>query len=157
MAKPVKVETQLIFPLPADGYVPHDGPMRLVDQVLNFDRTKRQGQVSATLRADAAYFRNGYFQAHWLIELMAQGAAALCQLLLATPDGEPAYGYLIAIRSYSCAEDCDLQPGQTLIADCSFEVEMTSIGHCHCIIQTTEGLLCGKAELTFLSEETAPS
>ena len=142
----------LQLPLPAAPFLPHSGPLLLIDQVVALDHEQRSGQVRTTLRAHAPYFVKGYFQVHWLVELMAQAVAALCQLLLLNPGGEPVNGYLIAIRSFNSTPALNLKVGEILIIDCRFEVEMTSIGHCQCMIHTAEGLSCGTAELTFLRE-----
>lgn len=141
----------------AGAYIPHQGRMRLIDSITSLDPTERAGTVSSCLREDAPYFQGKEFQQHWLIEIMAQAAAAISQILKSKPqDGVPR-GYLIAIKEFKIVAEAPLAAGSTLSSRIRFDVDLSPIGHCESSIFTSDGRLLAQSEMTFLSDETGLS
>ncbi len=132
--------------------------MRLVDQIISCDVQAKAGEVSTRLRSEAPYFRKQQFEAHWLLEIIAQAAAAISRVVgLATgapPTEKPPLGFLIAIRSFYIEEAAvQLSEGEELLSKIRFEFDMETIGYCSGEIYAGDGLLLARSEMTFLSAE----
>ena len=97
-----------------EGLIPHRGPARLVQTILEDPRPEVLVCVGR-IPADSAFVVDGRAPAVVLLELAAQ-AAAVQQALAAPPGGAPARpGYLVAIRAAALSAD-DVAAGVPLTA-----------------------------------------
>ncbi|MCX6129647.1 MAG: hypothetical protein NTX25_11355, partial [Proteobacteria bacterium] len=112
--------------LDACSLIPHRGDMALVDKVLAYDSKSRRGLVQAKLqKSNRPYWAaDGQFAQHWLIEIMAQGAAAISQALRVESKKQPDAGFLLSIRNWHLIKETHLQDGDIILIDVDFEVDM---------------------------------
>ncbi len=136
----------------ATGFIPHRGPMQLIDSLSFLDSERMAGQVRLRLKADAPYFLDQEFQNHWLIEICAQASAAVSQARRGGLDTPVVMGYLVSIRQFQMAADIDLKIGDDLLIDVVFEVEMDPVGQSRCTVMAG-GQSIADGELTFLSAD----
>lgn len=89
-------------PTPVDALLPHRGPLRLVDTLLDFDAERVS--VGLTVR-DAAPFGDGAggVPAYLGLEYMAQAICVFSGLQLRTTGESPKIGLLIGTRRYHAA------------------------------------------------------
>ena len=98
----------------AEGLIPHRGPARLVQAILE-DPRPDVCVCGGRIPAESAFVASGRAPAVVLPELAAQ-AAAVQQAMAAPAGGTPAKpGYLVAIRAASLSAD-DVAAGVPLIA-----------------------------------------
>ena len=96
-----------------DGLIPHRGPARLVQTILEDPRPDVL-VCGGRIPSDSAFAAGGRVPAVVVLELAAQAAAV--QQALAAPAGDAARpGYLVAIRAASLRAD-DVAAGDRLIA-----------------------------------------
>jgi predicted hotdog family 3-hydroxylacyl-ACP dehydratase len=96
-----------------DGLIPHRGPARLVQTILEDPRPDVL-VCGGRIPADSAFAAGGRVPAVVVLELAAQAAAV--QQALAAPAGDAARpGYLVAIRAASLSAD-EVAAGVRLIA-----------------------------------------
>ncbi len=83
--------------------LPHGPPMRLLDEVLEYDGTSVT--VAATIRADHPFFDAGAsgIPCHVGIELMAQACGTFAGLRAAGTGHPPALGFLLGTRHFQAA------------------------------------------------------
>jgi len=137
-----------------DRFIPHQGRMKLVDSLISFQREEKSGDVRVQLMANGPYFVGQEFQNHWLIEIMAQAGAVISQVLrMGDKDGEPPFGFLIAIRNFTWLDMRPLPPGTVLRVRAHFVVDLDPVGNCVSQVYVDDDVLIAESEMTFLSQE----
>lgn len=127
--------------------------MMLIDQIIELEPEQIFGRASCSLAAEGPYFKRAIFQTHWLLELMAQAAAAICQILVLDAGTEARRGYLISIRNFEGdPRSYRLQPGTKLLLEARFEIGFDEIAQCECAARGPEGQFYGRAQMTFYRE-----
>jgi len=102
------------LPLDAEGLLPHRLPMRLVDRLLAIDG--KNGTVETLVAADCPLVDSGgTLEPIALIELIAQGYAALKGYLDRLEDKPVRQGFLVGIKKLACLES--VQVGDLLKID----------------------------------------
>ena len=136
-----------------EALVPHRGRMLLVDEVLSFDAILRAAVVKTCLRKEKAYYKPGKpFPKHWYLEIMAQSAGALSQLLAPVKAGSsPLPGFLISARNFECKEVAAPDWGECVFAHCKFESVLENIGQCVLQLFNEKEILLAAADVTFVS------
>lgn len=87
----------LTLPMPAEGFIPHRPPMRLVENLLSCD--DGAGEVEALLAADSILVASdGTLDAVALVELLAQGYAVIKGYDDRRQGKEISEGYLVGVR-----------------------------------------------------------
>ncbi len=113
-----------------------------------------QAVVVSKVRSDAPYFDDdpAHFAEHWLLEMMAQSAAALSGLLHHS-DGNPVpFGFLISVRDFTLHQAPPPRVGDTLYFYPHFEVSMRPVGHCAIKACDEQGRLLATGAMTFISQ-----
>lgn len=133
----------LTLPLAAEELVPHRLPMRLVDRVLVIDG--QNGTVEALIRADCPLVNDaGRLEPVALIELLAQGYAALKGYLDRRDGKAVRQGFLVGVKKMSAHHP--IQAGELLRIDIRTLAELddfaVAAGEVHC-----GDLLVAEAEL----------
>jgi predicted hotdog family 3-hydroxylacyl-ACP dehydratase len=91
------MKNDLILPLPAERFIPHRPPMRLVERLLSYDDAA--GEVEAILAADSILIdADGTLDAVALVELLAQGYAVVKGYDDRLQGKEVSKGYLVGVR-----------------------------------------------------------
>jgi 3-hydroxyacyl-[acyl-carrier-protein] dehydratase len=92
-----EMKLDLTLPMPADAFIPHRPPMRLVDTLLSWEGST--GEIEATPSLDNILVgSDGILDEAALVELLAQGYATIKgydDLLQGKPVSE---GYLVGVR-----------------------------------------------------------
>jgi predicted hotdog family 3-hydroxylacyl-ACP dehydratase len=113
------------FP-PIEKLIPHRGPMRLVDELIEHDG--KSAVVKATIRSHSAGIHNGKMESHWAIEIIAQAIAALFGYNWLSAGHETSYGYIIAVDDFSLLSDSDPTVGETLYCYVKLDYEAFPMG-----------------------------
>jgi len=87
------------------GLIPHQGPMSLLDRVLQWDATHLDAGATSHRREDHPLRSNGQLRAVHLCEYGAQAAALHGGLVARAAGAVAAPGYLVALRDVSLARD----------------------------------------------------
>lgn len=91
------MKTQLTLPLPAEMFIPHRLPMRLVDRLISFDDAA--GVIEALPAADCILVAaNGALDEAALVELLAQGYAVIKGYTDILKGKTVSEGYLVGVR-----------------------------------------------------------
>lgn len=91
------MKNDLILPLPAERFIPHRPPMRLVERLLSYDDAA--GEVEAILAADSILIdADGTLDAVALVELLAQSYAVIKGYDDRLQGKEVSEGYLVGVR-----------------------------------------------------------
>lgn len=119
-----------ITPLRAvQDLIPHAGPMLLIDQLEEVDHALKSGNVSCTLKPDKPYWdQQNCFRRHWLLEIMAQAAAALFSALdQEANQGSLQPGVLLSIRQWNLLGSPILITGDQLTIFVSIDGEFEAM------------------------------
>lgn len=91
------MKNDLTLPLPAEAFIPHRPPMRLVERLLSYG--DGAGVVEANLSADSILVNvDGTLDAVALVELLAQGYAVIKGYDDRLQGKEVSEGYLVGVR-----------------------------------------------------------
>ena len=91
------MKNDLTLPLPAEAFIPHRPPMRLVERLLSYGDAA--GVVEANLAADSILVNAaGTLDAVALVELLAQGYAVIKGYDDRLQGKEVSEGYLVGVR-----------------------------------------------------------
>lgn len=91
------MKNDLTLPLPAEAFIPHRPPMRLVERLLSYG--DGAGVVEANLAADSILVNvDGTLDAVALVELLAQGYAVIKGYDDRLQGKEVSEGYLVGVR-----------------------------------------------------------
>ena len=93
----------LTLPLPAETFIPHRPPMRLVDTLLSWSETT--GEMEAVPGSDCVLVgSDGTLDQAALVELLAQGYAVIKGYDDLLHGKEISEGYLVGVRKFSVTE-----------------------------------------------------
>jgi predicted hotdog family 3-hydroxylacyl-ACP dehydratase len=138
--------------IPAEGLLPHTRAMRLIDELIMLDREKRTGIARVRISPGRVYLdEEGFFQNHWLVELMAQAAAALSRALRAPLAGRGTVGFLLSLRGCELPGARKIQVGDALHFAVHFDVELYPVGHCE-VVGDLDGEVISRACMTLLDD-----
>jgi predicted hotdog family 3-hydroxylacyl-ACP dehydratase len=91
------MNNNLTLPMPAETFIPHRLPMRLVETLISFDNTA--GVVEANVASDCILVdAAGTLEEVALVELLAQGYAVIKGYSDLLQGGQISEGYLVGIR-----------------------------------------------------------
>jgi 3-hydroxyacyl-[acyl-carrier-protein] dehydratase len=92
-----EMNLDLTLPMPAETFIPHRPPMRLVDTLLAWEGTT--GEIEATPSPDSLLIgSDGILDEAALVELLAQGYAAIKGYDDLLQGKEISEGYLVGVR-----------------------------------------------------------
>ena len=93
------MKTDLTLPMPAETFIPHRLPMRLVDTLLSWGETT--GEIEATPGADCILVgADGFLEETALVELLAQGYAVIRGYDDLLNGKQISEGYLVGVRKF---------------------------------------------------------
>ena len=91
--------------------IPQTKAMAFISQVTDYDNQARSAVFPLTVTADKAYFQNGSLATVWLLEIMAQCAAALFNLESQFSGSKPKIGFLVGIEQLDIFRQEDFLAG----------------------------------------------
>ncbi len=133
-----------LIPLrPVQDLIPHTGPMLFIDKLEDVDHAQKSGSVSCTLKPDKRYWdHQNCFRSHWLLEIMAQAAAALLSTLDQESNmGLPQPGVLLSIREWRLLGSPSLIAGDQLTVFVAIDGEFEAMRKAHMKIYRQDILL----------------
>lgn len=91
------MKNDLTLPQPAEAFIPHRPPMRLVETLISFEDAS--GLVEARPAADCIFVDGeGFLAEAALVEILAQGYAVIKGYADLQHGGEISEGYLVGVR-----------------------------------------------------------
>jgi predicted hotdog family 3-hydroxylacyl-ACP dehydratase len=137
--------------LPIEEYLPHRGPMLLLDRVLEAEPGRMVCAV--TIRPESSFCRAGRVAAYVGIEYMAQTVGVLIGWHARQTGDAVKTGFLVSVRKYSCKVDA-FPVGATLKIEAqeSWRDEK-GLGVMDCRIYHPAGELAAEARLTAFQPE----
>jgi 3-hydroxyacyl-[acyl-carrier-protein] dehydratase len=139
------MNNDLSLPQPAERFIPHRAAMRLIDTLIS--RSETTGVIDATPGADCLLVAaDGFLDEAALVELMAQGYAAIRGYDDLVQGREISEGYLVGVRKFRVAARA--RAGQRLLVRIrtvgSFEAFAVAEGE---IERDGETIACGTIKL----------
>jgi predicted hotdog family 3-hydroxylacyl-ACP dehydratase len=108
--------------------IPHQGPMLLVNSLLHIDLLQKKGSVLSILQKDKPYWNaEQHFRHHWLLEIMAQSAAAVLGSLASDEHDPHQPGFLLAIRQWTLLQKPSLVPLDPIRVEVLIETEWAAM------------------------------
>ncbi|MDR3086749.1 MAG: hotdog family protein [Azoarcus sp.] len=132
--------------LPIEEYLPHRGPMLLLDRVLEVEPGRMVCAV--TLRPESSFCREGRVAAYVGIEYMAQTVGALVGWHEREKGEAVKTGFLVSVRKYTCNVEA-FPVGATLCVEARENWrDEEGLGVMDCRIYHPAGELAAEARLT---------
>ena len=132
--------------------IPHRREMAFLDVVKSYDPESHITEVEVRLSEDKRYYQGGYINHVWLVEIIAQSAAALFHLERARESKEPRPGYLVGIEEVDIIEAIELTPGTLLRIQAAIENEFFPCGYFSFSVKCEE-ILVACAKMKFIVDD----
>jgi predicted hotdog family 3-hydroxylacyl-ACP dehydratase len=120
---------------PIGELVPHEPPMILVDEMLDY--APGYARCVVRLRPDSLFVENGRVRALVAVEYMAQSVAAYAGMKSRRNGEPPSIGFLLGSRELTLAVD-HFRAGDTLVVDVEHVFGDDQLGSFRCTVRRDE-------------------
>ena len=117
----------MIKPVNAKQLIPHQLPIRMVDQIVDYDDTAKTSTLEVVIDGNSPFVdSNGELVSESFLEIIAQSAAAQHGFNLQRSDKPEEKGFLVGVRNFEIYGQAFAGEKLTILIECGTEIESIS-------------------------------